>query len=198
MEQTNSALPLVTHAIISRSHEDLIREKEFNLTPQALPVIHDLLLTSASGSKVDPITIDESTSSEPVIVSDFWTRCGTISLGKKQKQDLLSGEELCGLHVNDILKSKFPDIKGLQSTLLLRKKPISKTDLATGKVFQIIHLPSHWAACQLFTSEVHFYNSAYTSMSADTLDIPAQLLCTEQGSFTVKIMNTVCLNRVDQ
>ena len=86
MEQTNSALPLVTHAIISRSHEDLmIREKEFNLTPQALSVIHDLLLTSANGSKVDPITIDESTSSEPVIVSDFWTRCGTVSLGKKQK-----------------------------------------------------------------------------------------------------------------
>jgi len=57
-------------------------------------------ITSASGSKVDPITIDESASSEPVIVSEFWTRCGTISLGKKQKQDLLSGKELCDLHVN--------------------------------------------------------------------------------------------------
>jgi len=139
----------------------MIREKEFNLTPQALSVIHNLLLTLASGSKVDLITIVESTSSEPVIVSEFWTRCGTISLGKKQKQDLLSGKELCDSHVNafqNMLKSKFPDIKGLQSTLLQRKKPISKTDLATGKVFQIIHLPSHWAVTCSKLYELHVHN----------------------------------------
>ena len=37
----------------------------------------------------------------------------------------------------------------MQNTLLQRKRSISKTDLATGKVLQIIHIPSHWVACQL-------------------------------------------------
>ena len=32
-----------------------------------------------------------------------------------------------------------------------------KTDLATGKVLQIIHIPCHWVTCQLFTREVHLY-----------------------------------------
>ena len=192
MEWTNSS-SLVTPTILERSPEDfMLKEKEFTLTSRATSAIHDLLLTTASGSKVNPITVDQNTSSAPGAGSDVWTRCGTITLGKKQKQDLLSGKELCDLHVNafqNILKSKFPEIKGLQNTLLQRRRPISKTDLATGKVLQIVHIPSHWVACQLFTSEVHLYDSAYTSLSADTLDTLAQLLRTDHSSIMVKIMN---------
>ena len=97
MEWMNSSFP-VTPATISSSHEDfMLKEKEFTLTSQALSAIRDLLLTTASNSKVNPITLDQNTSSEPVNV---WMRCGTITLGKKQKRDLLSGKELCDLHVN--------------------------------------------------------------------------------------------------
>ena len=98
MEWMNSSFP----AIISSSHKDfMLKEKEFTLTSQALSAIRDLLLTTASNSKVNPITLwlDQNTSSEPV---DVWMRCGTIYniRQKKQKQDLLSGKELCNLHVN--------------------------------------------------------------------------------------------------
>ena len=130
--------------------------------------------------------------SQDLLYTDIWTRCGSVKLCKKQRQDLISGKELCDLHVNafqNILKSQFPEIKGLQSTLLQRKKPISKIDLAAGKVLQIVHMPSHWVTYQLFTSEVYFYDSAYSSVLADRLDILAQLLRTEQSSFTIKIMN---------
>ena len=67
---------------------------------------------------------------------------------------------------------------------------ISKADLDRGKVLQIVHVSSHWVACQLFLSEVHFYDSAYSTVSADTLDVLAQLIHTDQNMFTVKAMNT--------
>ena len=125
--------------------------------------------------------------------TDFWTRCGTISLYKREKQDLLTGKELSDLHVNafhNILKSQFPNIKGLQSTLLQNKKPIPKKDIESDNgILQIIHMTSHWGACQFFQDEVHFYDSAYRSVSSETLDVITQLLNTERKSFTVKVMN---------
>ena len=63
----------------------------------------------------------------------------------------MTGKELCDLHVNafqNILKSQFQEIKGLQSTLLQNKTPIAKADLDSGKVLQIVHMSSHWVACQ--------------------------------------------------
>ena len=74
--------------------------------------------------------------------------------------------------------------------MLQNKTAIAKADLDSGKVLQIVHMPSHWVACQLFLSEVHFYDSAYSTVSADTLDVLAQLICTDQDTFTVKVMNT--------
>jgi len=57
-------------------------------------------------------------------------------------------------------------------------------------------MSSHWVACQLFPNEVHFYDSAYSTVSADTLDVLAQLIRTDQNTFTVKVMNTS--NKLDQ
>jgi len=51
-------------------------------------------------------------------------------------------------------------------------------------------MSSHWVACQLFPNEVHFYDSAYSTVSADTLDVLAQLIRTDQSTFTVKVMST--------
>ena len=125
--------------------------------------------------------------------TDIWIRCGNVTLFKRQKQDLMKGKELYDLHVNafqSILKSQFPEIKGLQSTLLQNKTAIAKADLDSGKVLQIVHMTFHWVACQLFSNEVHFYDSAYSTVSAETLDVLAQLIHTDQKTFTVKVMNT--------
>ena len=48
-----------------------------------------------------------------------------------------------------------------------------------------------WVACQLFSNEVHFYDSIYSTVSAETLDVLAQLIRTDQKTFTVKVMNTL-------
>ena len=91
----------------------------------------------------------------------------------------MKGKELCDLHVNafqNILKFQFPEIKGLQSTLLQNKTAIAKADLDSGKVLQIVHMTSHWVACQLFSNEVHFYDSADSTISAETFDVLAQLI----------------------
>ena len=85
----------------------------------------------------------------------------------------MKGKELCDLHVNafqNILKSQFPEIKGLQSTLLQNKIGIAR----------FWHTTSHWVACQLSSNEMHFYDSAYSAVSAETLDVLAQLICTDQ------------------
>ena len=49
---------------------------------------------------------------------------------------------------------------------------------------------SHWVAFQLFSNEVHFYDSANSTVSAETLDVLVQLIRTDQKIFTVKVMNT--------
>ena len=51
-------------------------------------------------------------------------------------------------------------------------------------------MTSHWVACQLFSNEVHFYDSADSTVSAETLDVLAQLIRTDQKIFTVKVVNT--------
>ena len=42
----------------------------------------------------------------------------------------------------------------------------------------------------VISNEVHFYDSAYSAVSAETLDVFAQLIRTDQKTFTVKVMNT--------
>jgi len=115
----------------------MVTEKEFVITSDALLFIQNLLLTSANGSNNNPLIISDDINSDPVTTTDIWIRCGNVTLLKRQKQDLMAGKELCDLHVNafqNILKSQFPEIKGLQSTLVQNKTPIAKADLDSGKV----------------------------------------------------------------
>ena len=66
----------------------------------------------------------------------MWVRCGSIILRKKDKQDIISGKELTDLHINafhNVMKEEFPEIKGLQSTLLQYKYPLSREDIENGR-----------------------------------------------------------------
>ena len=60
---------------------------------------------------------------------DHWTKCGGISLSKRDLQRLTGDKELSDLHINafqNLLKSQFNSIGGLQSTLLQQNKsPLS-------------------------------------------------------------------------
>ena len=55
---------------------------------------------------------------------------------------------------------------------------------------QIIHTRrSHWAALQFCDGNVYLYDSAYTSISTDTLEVIAQLVHTKEQSIKIQMMN---------
>ena len=50
-------------------------------------------------------------------------------------------------------------------------------------------MPNHWAALQVFDSDICFYDLAYTTISDDMLEIISQLMNTDAKSMTIKFMN---------
>ena len=89
-----------------------------------------------------------------------------------------------------MLKSQFTEIGGLHNTLLQLKTHFLKSDLDSNKnILQIIHMPNHWAALKVLGSDIRFYDSVYTSVSDDTLEIIAKLMKTNSKSLTIKLMN---------
>lgn len=176
----------------------LATAKNLTLTSNTLSQFERLMLTSTSteakGSKNDPILVQDG---QQVVVENMWTRCGSIMLRKKEKQDILSGKELCDLHINafqNLMKVQFPMLGGLQSTLLQHKYSFSKEDIEASKtILQIIHMShttcSHWVALQVIKKELHFYDSAYSNISAGTLQVIAQLMKSSDKSIDIKLMN---------
>ena len=104
-------------------------------------------------------------------------------------QRILGGAELTDLHVDcyqKLVKSHFPHISGLQSTLYQNRTPLVNKEVS----LQIIHCrSSHWAALEVRGNDVCLYDSAYTTPSSDTLEVIAQLIRSPSESFTVKVMN---------
>lgn len=161
---------------------------------------HEQLSTGESnkGSDTDttPIVIaDNCEVSTDVIPKDYWTKCGGILLTKKELYSLSNDKELSDLHINafqNLLKRQFPNIGGLQNTLLQYKSPITNKKEVTLQAINITisHKIKHWAAIELCGGDVFLYDSAYTAIVGDTKEIIAQLVKTKEESFKIHIMNT--------
>ena len=81
--------------------------------------------TSTSSTSAIVIPDDSENDDQVVLEKDLWTKCGGISLGRKELQRLLNDKELSDLHINafqNLVKKQFPAIGGLQSTLLQQKR----------------------------------------------------------------------------
>ena len=50
-------------------------------------------------------------------------------------------------------------------------------------------MPNHWAALQVFDSDKHFYDSAYTTISDDTLEIITQLRNNDVSHLKIRVVN---------
>lgn len=165
------------------------------LRSSTFAAIQNLLQRFATSSRDNPVLIsdNDATTDCETVALDLWTRCGNINLSKKEKQDLLCGKELNDLHINafqNLLKSEFMEVGGLHNTLLESKTQFLKSELNSNKnILQIIHMPNHWAALQVFGSDICLYDSAYTTISDNTLEIIAQLMNTNAKSITIKLMN---------
>ena len=105
-------------------------------------------------------------------------------------EQILNGNELCDMHVNalqNLVKSIF-HVGGLQSTLLQYKYAI--TNKPRNPLLQIIHIRNcHWATLYVEGDDIRLYDSAYTSLSEDTITVIAQLIRYSGKAFNIKIMN---------
>ena len=152
--------------------------------------------TSTSSTSAIVIPDDSENDDQVVLEKDLWTKCGGISLGRKELQRLLNDKELSDLHINafqNLVKKQFPAIGGLQSTLLQQKRlPL---DNKQEKNLQIIHITitqkiKHWAVLEINSDGmIYLYDSAYTSVVGNGKHVISQLLNTSGDSFSVNIMD---------
>ena len=128
-------------------------------------------------------------------IKDHWTKCCGISLSKRDLQKLTGGKELSDLHINafqNLLKSQFNSIGGLQSTLLQQNKsPLSnkKENNLQAINISISATVKRWAVLEINSNGIFLYDSAYTSLAGDVKKIIAHLINTNEDQLTVHIMN---------
>ena len=164
----------------------LATAQNLTLTPSAVSVIQTLL------SSLDTDDTRNDPHRAPSGTEEHWVKYGTVALSRKDMQQILGGKELSDLHVDafqNLVKTCFPHIHGLQSTLFQLKSPLQCQEPGA-KCLQIIHTrQSHWAALQVSGSDVCLYDSAYSSTSTDALQVIAQLVRSKNRSIQIQVMN---------
>lgn len=137
---------------------------------------------TAAGSSVDDCALDSAE--------------GNVTLSTSDKAVLLNEQGL--LHDKHIacgqflLKQQFPHIGGLRPTVLQQKK----LDPLPPKSLQILHVtlpspqPGHWIAASTVSCEnddIVLYDSLFSAITDETKINLAQLICTVNPEFTVRI-----------
>lgn len=173
---------------------NLATAQHLTLTSGSLSYIQSLVgessvsLTTQSGATISIADEDISNNDH---CSPYWTNICDITLTRKDLHQIVGGKELSDLHVNAfqyLVKLQFPFIGGLQSTLLQRRSPLNYAEVNMS--LQIIHTRrSHWAALQFCDSNVYLYDSAYTTVSTDTLEVTAQLMHTKEQSIKIRMLH---------
>ncbi len=160
---------------------------KFTLTPEALSWVKDHLL--ATMATVIKINEKEPASTNPT--AESWTEYGGHILTKKHLQQIVQGKQLCDLHINAfqcLLKNVFPHVDGLQCTLFQDRTPLKRT--LGNLTVQILHVKNcHWATLAIEDNDINLYDSAYSSISKDTMKTIANLVQCKNDSFTVNLMN---------
>ena len=123
-----------------------------------------------------------------------WIEFENASLTIQDKDFLTKGEWLSDRHVTMaqlLVKSKFPHLNGLRTTLE-QKKPL---DEPNDKVLQVIHINNnHWALISTFGCQenaVKLYDSLSGSIGFQTIDTVASLFRFDAPMFSINSMNVV-------
>ena len=178
----------VQSSIMNQDHKklNLATAQNLTLTPSAVSVIQTLL------SSLDTDDTRNDPHRAPSGTEENWVKYGTVALSRKDMQQILGDKGLSDLHVDpfqNLVKTCFPHIHGLQSTLFQLKSPLQCQEPGA-KCLQIIHTrQSHWAALQVSGSDVCLYDSAYSSTSTDALQVIAQLVRSKNRSIQIQVMN---------
>ena len=173
----------------------LTAANELKLTPEALTCVEQLLQVR---KRMLPKNATEKevrdTHNKQSSMEECWVEYGGYVLSRKHLQQVVQGKQLCNLHINAfqcLLKTLFPQIAGLQSTLFQDQNPLQLVDSDTLTIQIIYTRKSHWATLSIEGSppNIKFYYSAYTSICNETMETIANLIKCKEKSFGVQIMN---------
>ena len=170
------------------------------------PYSHNLSDIQTS-QKARPITIDDTPSSDVVVIDDNtnkdvsthtqWLKIGGISLhDSDRKIVLMEGQWLWGTHlsvVQFLLKKQFSQIHGLEDTALVLREG---NTIAPGSI-QVLHVDgNHWLTISTIETitgsqyDVAVFDSLNFTVNYDTKVLIAKLLKTRKKKIAVKFANT--------
>ena len=119
-------------------------------------------------------------------------RFGCLVLTQHDRNILLTGQELSDKHIDfahTMLRSQFPMLNGLQSTLFQSRSQGFKSSM---NAIQIIHSRSnHWIVAttlQCGPGEVKIYDSVYELLDTETLEVVKRLFGNENKPLTVSMV----------
>ena len=108
-----------------------------------------------------------------------WVRCGCHVLTQHDKSILRTGQNLTDKHINfahTLLRSQFPTLNGLQSTLFQARSQGFKSNV---NAIQIIHSGgNHWIVATTLRcnpEEVRVFDSLYESLDTETVNVVNRL-----------------------
>ena len=152
--------------------------KDVSTTTDKSIVVREEPKVEKSPTKV--IHVTNTTESNSERSAPIWMKIGRITLQHGQKEVILNGSMLNDVIINAaqfLLKEQFPDILGLQSTLLL-EKPTARYEQDKVYVQIIFDRSNHWiTASNAFAKkgEILVYDSMYTKIDKNTSAIMSNL-----------------------
>ena len=160
-------------------------------TAKANKLIEDALNLRKSA---DPSFPDSATGRE---VDDcVWTKVDSIVLSRRDKEKISNGEMLDDLVINSVqvlLKKQFPDLLGLQSTLLQSGKQQGMKE--NHNQVQIIHSRgNHWIVASTIRARdgvVQVYDSVYSTVDDGTRSVINNLFPPSSSVELIKVQKQI-------
>ena len=147
-----------------------------------------------------PVIVDEVLIATKEVDTEDQAPAKRQKLSSKEVEDIIMGHELSDIHINlaqNLLKSQFPQLKGLQSTLLQGKKSKQAfTDDEIKNKLQIIHCYDrhHWIVATTVTCEqgqVYAFDSLFKTLDDETKATICRLFRSSATSTPkVKVINS--------
>ena len=126
--------------------------------------------------------------------SETWLKIGSSVLCKAERNMLCNNEWLSDLHINAVqilLKQQFPQIGGLQNTVLLQSRSHIKPFQSGVRSLQVVHINNnHWVVASTINCEnadITIYDSLNSAVSIGTQGILASFLNSQKDHFKVQI-----------
>ena len=193
----NDEVQTAQQSILTTDHSStrLVTATHVLLKSTSVSFIQNLLDNQCNTTVITISDDDTSVShADHTPINDHWLTIGPFVLAKKERQCILGGKELNDRLVSVFLylsKLTFPNIAGLQNTVLQQREDPKIPRQDGQMLLQIIHIrQSHWAAFQMVnSSEVLLYDSAYSTISMDTVDVITKLIRSMESTITMQVMN---------